>query len=173
MNNKIFLFFSFPIPFTGRFLWNRIRPFAQFSAVFLELAHWFFLKLYMVLGVHMWMCLTAPNFLGKILIGQKWSKMVAAHFEPISIQVSLFFVFFSILQTPVTWLLIVANSLVAIWSVGMPRMWSTLDIDSECVTLYVTLFFTLFEYFVIFCEFVGITDKLCWYTNKNKVIMKL
>ena len=69
--------------------------------------------------------------------------MIAAHFEPISTQVSFFFGFFCVMDTLVAGLFIVANWLVAIWSVTMPRMWDTLDIDSGCVTFYVTSFFTL------------------------------
>ena len=130
----------------GSVLWSTFR---QFSWNWLISFFVFFLKLYIVLGAQMWMCLIEPTFLGKLLIGQKWPKMVVAHVEPISTQVFFFFVFIWIMQTPVTWLLIVANWLVAIWSVRMPRMWSTLDIDSECVTLYVTSFLTFYYYFVI------------------------
>ena len=109
-----------------------------FSQLFWNWLISFFLKLYIVLGAQMWMCLIEPTFLGKLLIVQKWPKMVVAHIEPISTQVFFFFVFIWIMQTPVTWLLIVGNWLVAIWSVRMPRIWSKLDIASGCVTLYVT-----------------------------------
>ena len=39
----------------------------------------FFLKLSMVLGVHVYLCVTEPVFLEKIPIGQKWSKMARKH----------------------------------------------------------------------------------------------
>ena len=145
----------------GSVLWSTFR---QFSWNWLISFFVFFLKLYIVLGAQMWMCLIEPTFLGKLLIGQKWPKMVVAHVEPISTQVFFFFVFIWIMQTPVTWLLIVANWLVAIWSVRMPRMWSTLDIDSECVTLYVTSFLTFYYYFVISLllpiSYVGTSTKI-------------
>ena len=55
------------------------RPSARpsfFPLVFLGLVHFFFLKLCMVLGSHMEMCMTEPNFCGKILFQQNWPIMV-------------------------------------------------------------------------------------------------
>ena len=62
----------------GRVLWIRVSPFVhpslwQFSW------NWFisfFLKLCMMLGAHMEMCVTEPDIFRKILFWQKWPKMV-------------------------------------------------------------------------------------------------
>ena len=56
-----------------------VRPSARlsfFPLIFLGLVHFFFLKLCMVLGSHMEMCMTEPNFRGKILFQQNWPIMV-------------------------------------------------------------------------------------------------
>ena len=79
-----------PPVMAGRVLWIKacpsVCPFfcpSFFPAVFLELAHYFFLKLFMVLGAHMEMCVTEPVFFWKNPLppkmtenGQKWPKIV-------------------------------------------------------------------------------------------------
>ena len=95
MNNKLFIFFELDprLSMEGSYEIGSVLS-STFRQIFWNSLISFFLKFYMMLRAHMWICLTEPNFLGKILLEPNWPKMVAAHFEPISTHVSVFIVFF-------------------------------------------------------------------------------
>ena len=53
---------------------NQGPSFRPSLEVFLGLTHQFFLKLSMVLGAHVLLCVTGPDFFKKIFLSQKWRK---------------------------------------------------------------------------------------------------
>ena len=53
----------------------------------------------------------------------------------------------------------------------MPKIWSTLDIDSGRVTFYVTSFFTLYKRFVIFVSWFLLAISQVYSPTLNKVII--